>query len=145
MKYTANLSAATANGRGQNEFPSDQLIRNIRIGLWRTGSFERASLFEEHPRDFAVIVISPTGVVDLVNRYRDPAHLLKSLPCSDKLRRLPRLDFIGGLSYADIVDILRKALTRVTRPEQILIDDLCKYLEFKLSRATGNNGSSPSR
>jgi len=136
MKYLAGLSPSTTNGRRQSEFPSDQLIRNIRIGLWRTGWLEEPMLFSPKPRDFAVIVISPFGGTELVQLYRDPDRLVASIPCSDKLKGLPKLDFIGELNYSDIVMTIRQTREWVTRPERLLIDDLCSYLEFKLHQAT---------
>ena len=40
MKYGSPLSATTANNNGSTGFPSDQLIRNARIGLRENGWFQ---------------------------------------------------------------------------------------------------------
>ena len=132
MKFGAELSRATVGGRKQTEFPSDQLIRNIRIGLWRTGWIQEPSLFERTKRDLGIILISPNGGNELVRAYRDLGHLTQSLPCRDHLIGIPRTPFIGELSYQQIIDILRSVRKWVTWQERILIDDLCNYLVFKL-------------
>src|SRR5262249_54728297 len=50
MKYGSDLSARTKGDDGTHGFPSDQLIRNIRVGLWECGWFRRSELFTTTPR-----------------------------------------------------------------------------------------------
>lgn len=53
-KYGSKLSAGTANNNGQHGFPSDQLVRNIRVGLHECGYYRTNALFETQRRNFAV-------------------------------------------------------------------------------------------
>ncbi len=131
MKYGSELSARTSGDDGSHGFPSDQLIRNIRVGLLECGYFERNVLFEMPTRDFAVIVVSPYGQNSLVARYRDVDYLRASVPKCERLKGLPRLPFVGQLRYCDIRKILAGQLGRMTRCEKTLVDRLIDYLELK--------------
>lgn len=131
MKYGSELSAKTSGDNGSHGFPSDQLIRNIRVGLLECGYFERNDLFEMPTRDFAVIVVSPYGQNSLVARYRDAEYLRAAIPKSHCLKALPRRPFVGQLRYRDIRGILTRQRTRMLRTERILVDRLIDYLEFK--------------
>ena len=131
MKYLADLSPATSGGSKQMAYPSDQLIRNIRVGLWRAGWFEENRLFDECPRDFILVVIGPKKGHPLVEHYRDPERLRKAIPHNDQLRGLPRQPFIGELSYTDIIRVVTKGRRWLTKPERILADDLIAYLDYK--------------
>jgi hypothetical protein len=132
MKYRSELSEHTSHNFGRNGFPSDQLIRNARIGLYQTGWYDEPKLFDMPTRDFVLLLVSPTPQIDLVNKYRDPLQLRHSIPHGHLLRRLPKMPFIGQLDYATIIDILTARLRLMTRPERILISQLCEYLRFKL-------------
>ena len=56
-KYGSALSASVAGDNGQFGYPSDQLIRNIRVGLLQAGYFDRGEqLFDQPARDFVVLV-----------------------------------------------------------------------------------------
>jgi len=89
MKYRAELAAKTSGDNGQHGYPSDQLIRNIRVGLLGCGWFQRHGLFEVPPRDFVQIVVSPQAGNRLVKQYRDPARLATAIPHSNQLKGFP--------------------------------------------------------
>ena len=131
MKYGSDLSMKTAGGHLNNGYPSDQLIRNIRVGLWTCGWFQQRPMFEIPPRNFIVVFCSPAKGHWLVKRYRDDAKLLKAIPHSDQLRGLPRLPFVGELSYEDIARVLRRGRQWFTRPEWLVADTLADYFLFK--------------
>ena len=132
MKYTADLASKTAGDNGQHGFPSDQLIRNARVGLLECGYFRRNELFHVAPRDFALILMGPTKGHDLVRRYRSPDEFTSAVPHSDKLCRLPRTPFIGELTFQDLGDTLRRNRRWLTRGEKVLVDNLIDYLAFKI-------------
>jgi hypothetical protein len=131
MKYGSDLSWTTAGSNGQHGYPSDQLVRNARVGLLQCGWFDRNSLLDLPPRDFVLVFCSPMKGHRLVQRYRNPERFLASVPHSSQLRGLPRLPFIGDLSYLDIIHVLRHRQRWLCRPERQLVDDLCNYLIFK--------------
>lgn len=134
MKYQSGLSANVTNDTGESGFPSDQLIRNIRVGLHRCGYFQSGtSLFPQATRDLIVLVVSPSKGHPLVQRYRDPEGLRKAIPHSDKMNGLPRSPFVGELSYAGIVGLLRRQSRWFNRAERLIAQDLTAYLEFKLT------------
>ncbi len=134
MKYLSGLSASVSGDDGQSGFPSDQLIRNIRVGLHRAGYFQQAGqLFDQAPRDLIVLVVAPTKGHPLVDRYRDHERLRAAIPHADQLIGLPRGPFVGELSYADIIDLLRRQSRWFTRPERMITSDLTGYLEHKLT------------
>ena len=142
MKYGSDLSMKTAGDDGQHGFPSDQLIRNVRVGLMDCGWFRRGRMFHIEPRDLVVILCCPTKGHRLVERYCDPERLQAAIPHSDRLTGLPPLPFIGELSYRDIVTVLRRQRCRFTRPERYLVDSLGDYLTHKaISISGGPDGS----
>lgn len=131
MKYGSDLSMKTAGGDSKHGYPSDQLIRNIRVGLWTCGWFEQRPMFKIPPRDFILVFCSPAKGHWLATRYRDRAKLLKAIPHSDRLQGLPPLPFVGELSYEDIARVLRRRRRWFTRPERLIADTLADYLLFK--------------
>lgn len=133
MKYRSELSEHTSHNFGRKGFPSDQLIRNARVGLYQCGWYDEPKLFDMLTRDFVLLLVSPKPQTHLVQRYRDPTQLRRSIPHGHLLKRLPRLPFIGQLCYTDIIVILRARLRLMTRPERILVSQLCEYLRFKLA------------
>ena len=139
MKYGSELSPTTSRNQGQHGFPSDQLSRNARVGLLECGYFELPGLFLGKRRDYLLLVISPEKGQTLVARYRDPVRLRAAIPHSDLIPRLPRLPFIGELSYTDIVHILRKKQRWLSRPERILVDQLNEYLDMKVATRPRKN------
>ncbi len=140
MKYGSNLSSQTTHNNGSEGFPADQLIRNARVGLWENGWFQEDLLFHHAPRDFVLILMTPTTGNPLVTKYRDSDKLRKAIPNGDRLHALPRTPFIGELGYQDVVDLLVKQRHWFSKPERQLIDDLNEYLEFKLSQLSKSNG-----
>jgi hypothetical protein len=133
MKYGSALSSITSRNHGEHGFPADQLSRNARVGLLECGYLQRLLLFPATKRDFLLLVISPDKGNSLVARYRDPKKLRKAIPHSDLILNLPKLPFIGELSYLDIVTMLRSQRRWFTRPERILVDQITEYLEMKLA------------
>jgi hypothetical protein len=91
-------------------------------------------MFNLPPRDFVQIVIAPTKEHPLVRKYRDPDRLLAAIPHAKKLKGLPRLPFVGEITYREIVVLLKNRRRFFTAPERRLIDLTCNYLEFKLAR-----------
>lgn len=140
MKYGSNLSAKTAKNNGSAGFPSDQLIRNARIGLWENGWFEEDLLFHAPPRDFVLILLTPTNGNPLVPEYQNSDRLRAAIPHSERLRQLPRSPFIGELSYRNVTDILLQNRKWFCRSEQKMIDGLNEYVEFKLKQLWTSNG-----
>ena len=133
MKYGSALSPITSRNHGEHGFPADQLARNARVGLLECGYFQRPLLFPTTKRDFILVVISPDKGNSLVARYRDPKKLRKAIPHNDLILNLPKLPFIGEVSYLDIVTMLRHQRRWFTRPERILVDQVAEYLEMKLA------------
>ena len=132
MKYGSDLSDRTTGNLGQHNYPADQLIRNIRVGLLECGYFTLDELFTQTTRDFAFLVVTPREHHHLVKRYRDNHLLRNSIPHADKITSLPTRPFVGELSYLDIMRILRQNRPRLTRTECMVIDQLVDYLGFKL-------------
>lgn len=133
-KYASGLSTSVSNDDGKSGYPSDQLVRNIRVGLHRTGWFQAEHhLFALPPRDLVVLVLAPNKGHLLVERYRNLAHLWKAIPHSDKLIGRPRLPFVGEISYADVAGLLRRQSRWFNRAERLIAEDLTAYLEFKLT------------
>jgi hypothetical protein len=140
MKYGSPLSATTANNNGSTGFPSDQLIRNARIGLRENGWFQEDVLFHSTQRDFVLILLTPVSGNPLVQEYRNPETLRAAIPQSERLAELPRAPFIGELSYRDVTSILGRQRKWFSKPEQKLIDNLSEYVNFKLSQLKSSNG-----
>lgn len=133
-KYGSGLSANVAGDDGRSGYPSDQLVRNIRVGLHRAGWFRTGDrLFSQPPRDLVVLVLAPTKGHPLVQQYRDPERLRAAIPHSDLLTGLPRGPFVGELSYGDIARVLRHQSRWMTKAERQVIHDLTTYLEYKLA------------
>lgn len=139
-KYEAELSPDTAHGDPQGRYPSDQLIRNIRVGLLECGWYQTEQLFNTVPRDFVQLLVAPKKGNPLVARYRDQDRLLAAIPHNDRLRGLPCGPFVGELSYRDIIDILGRQRRFLTAPERRLIDLLTRYLEQKLAELSHSGG-----
>jgi hypothetical protein len=141
-KYGSELSANVSGDDGTSGYPSDQLVRNIRVGLHRSGWFRPDDqLFRQPPRDLVVLVLAPTKGHTLVGRYRDPGGLLAAIPHADRLIGLPPPPFVGEFGYADIIDLLRRRYRWFSRAERRVAEDLVDYLEFKLTAAPGTSGS----
>ena len=140
-KYGSSLSTSVAGDDGQSGFPSDQLIRNIRVGLLQAGYFDRGEqLFDQPPRDFVVLVLAPFNGHALVEQYRDRQKLKDAIPHSDRLIGLPRGPFVGQIDYIDIQSILTNQARWMTAPERRVVADLTDYLEFKRSTLPNKTG-----
>lgn len=89
-KYASDLTPRTANDDGTHGFPSDQLVRNARVGLHSCGWFDGpGSLFEAPARDFVLVLLAPRKGHPLAERYRDPGHLRAAIPHADRLMGMP--------------------------------------------------------
>lgn len=142
LKYRAELSRKTAGDDGSTGYPSDQLIRNLRVGLLECGWFQENRLFQLVPRDFALILITPSRGNLLVDRYRDTQKLRASIPHAHRLPALPKWPILGELSYGDIIRTLREQRRFCTQPERRTMDQLADYLEFKSGGTGGNSEKS---
>lgn len=134
VKYLADLSPHVANGHAG--FPSDQLIRNVRVGLLECGWFQRENAIPVPPRDYVCILLSPTKGNELVQYYRNTEKVKTAIPHSEKLVGLPRNPFIGELAYSDLIQVLQHQRRWFTRPEKKILDHVVDYLTFKLQRVT---------
>lgn len=131
-KYGSALSPKVSRDDGQSGHPSDQLIRNIRVGLHGCGYFaSRDRLFDQPPRDLIVLVLSPAKGHPLVERYRNKEQLLAAIPHSDRLIGLPKGPFVGQFDYDDVREVLSRQARFMTFAERRMAEDLDQYLEFK--------------
>jgi len=140
MKYGSTVSPGTVHNNGTTGYPSDQLIRNARVGLWETGWFPERRLFEMKRRDFVLVLLAPSSRNRLVEQYRNPMRLRHAIPYGQRLTQLPRTPFIGELSYRDVLALLAAQRRWFTRPERIVVDQLSEYLLFKLSHLRTMHG-----
>lgn len=131
MKYQSELSRSTASHDPQSGYSSDQLIRNIRVGLWESGWLRMKSFFDLPQRDFCMILIGLTKGNALVEAYRDADHLLGQFPPTRRPDTLPVGPFVGELAYRDIATVLHRNLNAMGRAEQRAANDLLDYLELK--------------
>jgi hypothetical protein len=138
MKYGAELSPKTAGDDGRHGFPSDQLIRNIRVGLLECGWLQIHRLIDLQPRDFVVLVIGPKAENKLVAEYRNVDRLKQAIPKNELLRGLPGTPFVGEATYKQIVEVLINNKRWMTRAERLLADNLADYLLFKSDTRPGN-------
>jgi hypothetical protein len=140
MKYGSDLSAKTA--QSGTDFPADQLIRNVRVGLLECGYFEQMKLWTESQRDFAVLVVSPHEEQPLVEKYRNVDVLRRSVPHEELLSSLPPAPFVGNLTYEMIVELLERRRRWMSVTERKLVDQLCEYLRFKVSTVPKRSSTS---
>ena len=135
MKYLADLAPAVSNDDGSSGYPSDQLIRNIRVGLRHAGYLrEDGTLFAPAWRDLVVLVVAPNRGHPLVARYRDEARLRAAIPHAERLVGLPCGPFVGELDYGGIIAVLRRQARWFAPAERRVATELSNYLEFKLAR-----------
>lgn len=129
-KYGSKLSPTTANNGGEHGYPGDQLIRNIRVGLYDSGHYRNDGLFTSTTRNFTVVVLAPDVGQPLVEKYRDLDTVKASIPHADRIH-WPNTPFVGEIGYAGIGRVL-KARRRFTTPaERRVIDGLIEYLAYK--------------
>lgn len=135
VKYLSPLSPRTTNDDGSSGYPSDQLIRNIRVGLHECGWFAEQRLFAAGTRDFAVVLLGPRGNHPLTTAYRDPERLPQAVPHFDRLSGLPRSPFVGELTFGDFAAVLRERRRFGPPAERRLTGQLADYLDFKAAHA----------
>jgi hypothetical protein len=133
-KYKADLSKSVAGDTGESGYPSDQLIRNIRVGLWRSGWFRPQAMFRTTPADFVMILLEPNAGHRLVDQYRDSKALVSAIPHAEQLVGLPAQPFVGQLSYADLCGVLRRAERWLAPRERELAGTLADYLSGKTNQ-----------
>lgn len=129
-KYGSALGNRTNRNDGSYGFPSDQLVRNVRVGLHDCGFYRTTALFHTSPRDFAVIVLAPDPGQPLVTEYRDPDKLKAAIPHSDRIT-WPLAPFVGEIGYHGIRQVLLTRRRFTSRPERLVIDSLVEYLAYK--------------
>ena len=112
------------------------------MGLRENGWFTEDVLFDLPPRDFVLILLTPTSGNLLVQEYHNPDRLRSAIPHADRLRDLTRSPFIGELSYRSVIDILSEQQRWFSLPERRLIEELNEYLRFKLTMLARMNGGS---
>ena len=134
-KYLSPLATQTTGNTGNQGYPADQLVRNIRIGLWECGWWEERQLFRSPTREFAILLFAPQHGHQLVGTYRDLNRLRNSLPHVEKIPHFPPAPFVGELSYETLLKILRGNARWFSRPERVLTADLERYLQFKAAAA----------
>jgi hypothetical protein len=133
MKYGSPLSSTTAKNAGDHGFPSDQLIRNIRIGLRRCNWFDENLLVSKAKRDFLVIVLAPFSVPKLVDSYQNPSSIRDAIPNGAQLSKLPDHRFVGGTTYSKLMFELESNVPFMATSEKRLVQQLREYLDFKQS------------
>lgn len=135
MKYGSDLSASTVHSSSRHGYPTDQLIRNLRVGLWETGYFDlpRLPLGRSPERDFLVFLVGLSKEHPLVRTYQSVERVKASIPKSRLLRCLPREPFVGEISYRDIVEILGSSKRFLNPTERAVANQLIDYLSWKMA------------
>lgn len=134
VKYGSDLAKRTTGDDGTHGYPSDQLIRNIRVGLRECGWFGDGELFSASPRSFVVILLSPESGHPLVQKYRETTTVFDSIPHADRLIGLPPEPFVGEIGYGDLMSVLNGQLRWMSRAERSMVARLIEYLELKRSQ-----------
>lgn len=130
-KLGADLSRKVAGDNGDSGYPSDQLIRNIRVGLWECGWYRRRPMFDLPPSDFVMILLRPQRGHALVERYRDPAILRSAIPKAESLAGLPSQPFVGEVSFREVAAILEHNRRWFSRLERGLGNSLVQFLNAR--------------
>ena len=131
MKYGSPIAKSTANAESNGKYPADQIIRNIRIGLWKCGLFHEKELFTSPPTRFLMLLIAPKVGNQFIQKYRTESGIRKALPKGELLKELPQTPIVGEASYRQIIKILKANHRFLSRSEKTLAKELCNYLEFK--------------
>lgn len=132
MKYGSGVSPQTTADPGTTGFPSDQLIRNLRVGLLECGWIQEDRLFQAPRRDFVLILLRPGGGHELIKRYRDKAQLRAGIPRNEICLDLPLPPYLGELRFDNVTGILKSQRRWFSRAERSLIDQLVDYLDLKI-------------
>jgi len=139
MKYGAPISKSTSNHNDECGYPNDQIIRNIRVGLWRTGNLTDVKLFEIQRRKFIFLLCCPGPREKLIDQYRDAPTLEKCIPKLGMQLSLPEIPFVGQVSFNQIAAQLQNNRQYMSPPERILTDQIAEYLELKTNSITQNS------
>lgn len=131
MKLGSDVSRTTSRTNGAEAFPSDQLIRNLRVGLHQAGWFREGELFHGERRRFGLILLAPKLGHPLVDLYRDRTRLIQSIPSGSELIELPEGPVIGASNYLGITEILEKNARFMTGAERRISCQIGEYLELK--------------
>lgn len=131
MKLGSDVSKTTSRTNGTEAYPSDQLIRNVRVGLHQAGWFRDGELFESSKRRFGLILVSPKSGHPLVDAYQDRNRLLDSIPRGSELIDLPDCPIIGASSYRGICQVLDKNFRFMSATEKKVAIGLGEYLDLK--------------
>lgn len=131
MKFGSKLSPKTSTDNGQHGFPSDQLIRNLRVGLLECGWFDEQGLITRVPRQFRAIVFAPKRSTPEVGHYQCLSNVLDAIPHSNKLRKPLPSPLVGEVAFSEFTSILERNARFMTRCERLIADQLCEYLNFK--------------
>ncbi len=127
-KYTSGLAQGTTHS-DQN----DQVVRGIRTLLAATGHIQTKRLFQI-PRRIPVWMALLNARPDpLVERYRDPRKLARSLRGIITPKHLPADPFIGTVTWNDIAEILEAHQAQMTAAERSVSKAISEYLRFKSS------------
>jgi hypothetical protein len=125
-KYISELADGTTHS-DQN----DQVIRGIRTLLAATGHIQTKRLFEMPRRLPIWLALLKTRPDPLVERYRDPKKLARSLKGIITSKHLPADPFVGTVTWTDIAEILETRLAHMTAVERSVSNALCEYIRFK--------------
>ncbi len=131
MKLGSDVSKTTSRTNGSEVYPSDQLIRNIRVGLHQSGWFRDGELFDSSKRRFGLIFVSPKTGHPLVDHYQDRGRLIQSIPRGSELIELPDSPIIGASSYRGISQVLDKNHRFMSATERKIASGLQEYLDLK--------------
>ncbi|SMP41792.1 hypothetical protein SAMN06265222_101655 [Neorhodopirellula lusitana] len=131
MKLGSDVSKTTSRTNGSEAYPSDQLIRNIRVGLHQSGWFRDGELFDSSKRRFGLIFVSPKPGHPLVDQYQVRDKLIQSIPRGCELIDLPESPIIGASSYRGISQLLEKNYRFMSVVERRIADGLREYLDLK--------------
>jgi hypothetical protein len=134
MKYGSPVAPKTTHNNGQAGFAADQLIRNLRVGLWECGWFREQKLLNFLPRDFVLILISPAAGHSLISQYRDVERLSALMPSAGRLEAFPRSPFLGAIAFQKLRQVLSEQNRFWSRTERGLVEELNRYLHLKQTR-----------
>lgn len=136
-KLGADLSRKVVGNNGDCGYPSDQLIRNIRVGLWECGWYRRRPMFDLPPSDFVMILLSPNCGHTLVNQYRDREQLIRAIPEAKQLVGLPGAPFVGEATFAGVAAILDRNQCCFSRSERMLSETAVLFLNGRAATLRG--------
>jgi hypothetical protein len=125
-KYISGLAEGTTHS-DQN----DQVIRGVRTLLAVTGHVPIKRLFEMPRRIPVWLALLNARPDPLVERYRDPKNLARSLRGIITAKHLPSDPFVGTVTWTDIAEILEAHQAQMTPAERSVSKAICEYIRFK--------------